>query len=122
MSTYARSVPEVQRTYKDVPAVLFAALQQRNKQVADLRQQQKDAQDEFQQTRQQLLQERDEAKRIQAETEAELRKTRDEFAQYSRSAESRKGTTSRRYSASAGRTGGICRRRRRNRFRSWSEN
>ncbi len=82
MNTYARSVPEVQRTYKDVPAILFTALQQRNKQVTDLRQQQKEAQDEFQQTRDQLLQERDEARRIQNEKEAELLKTRDEFAQY----------------------------------------
>jgi hypothetical protein len=82
MNTYARSAPEVQRTYKDVPAVLFDALQQRNKQVADLRQQLKDAQSEFDQTRQQLLKERDEARTIQAQTEAELRKTRDDFAQY----------------------------------------
>jgi hypothetical protein len=82
MNTYARSAPEVQRTYKDVPAVLFDALQQRNKQVADLRQQLKDAQSEFEQTRQQLLKERDDARVIQAQTEAELRKTRDDFAQY----------------------------------------
>jgi hypothetical protein len=81
MSTYGRSAPEVQRNYKDVPALLFAALQTRNKDVADLRQQQKDAQAEFDQTRQQLVNERDEAKRIQAESEAELRKTRDEFTQ-----------------------------------------
>jgi hypothetical protein len=81
MSTYARSAPEVQRTYKDVPAVLFSALQQRNKQVADLRQQQQDAQDQFDQARQSLENERDEARRIQAETEAKLGQARDEFAQ-----------------------------------------
>jgi hypothetical protein len=80
MNTYARSAAEAQRTYKDVPAVLFAALQQRNSLVADLRQQLKQAQDEFEQTRQQLQAALDESKRIQAESEAELRKTRDDFA------------------------------------------
>jgi hypothetical protein len=82
MSTYARSAPEVQRTYKDVPVVLFNALQQRNKQVEDLRQQQQETQAQFDQTRQALEKERDEARRIQAETEAKLEQTRDEFAQY----------------------------------------
>lgn len=80
MNTYARSAPEVQRTYKDVPAVLFTALQQRNGQVSDLRQQLKQAQDEYEQGRQQLQASLGEAQRIQAETEAELRKTREDFA------------------------------------------
>ncbi len=82
MNTYARSAPEVQRTYKDLPSVLFTALQQRNKQVSDLRDQLKQAQAEFEQSRQQLQTALDDAKRIQAETEAELRRTRDEFATF----------------------------------------
>jgi hypothetical protein len=82
METYARSAPEVQRTYKDVPALLFAALQQRNKQVADLQQQQRDTQAQFDQARQTLEKERDEAFRIRDEMEAQLLQTRDEFAQY----------------------------------------
>ncbi len=33
MATYAKSAPEVQRTYKDVPVLLFSAIQARNKTI-----------------------------------------------------------------------------------------
>lgn len=82
MSTYARSAPEVQRTYKDVPALLFQALQQRNKQATDLREQLKTAQEEFDQTRQQLETARDEALQASAKSEADLLKERDDFAAF----------------------------------------
>ena len=80
MATYAASAPEVQRTYKDVPVILFGAVQQRNKQVADLRAQLKQAQDEFEQSQQTLQAALDESNRMKTDAEASLLKTRDEFA------------------------------------------
>ena len=80
MSTYARSAPEVNRTYKDVPQLLFAALQQRNKQVSDLRQQLKQAQADFDQSTQQMQTALDAATTAKSTAEAELLQTRNQFA------------------------------------------
>lgn len=80
MNTYASSAPELQRNYKDVPAVLFSALQQRNKQVTDVRQQLADATRDFETTKKQLQDELEAARTAQASTEASMRQLRDEFA------------------------------------------
>ena len=81
MLTYAGdTLPEVQRTYKELPAYLLATIQDRHQQINTLDEQVKRLTQELDKTKQQSQQEIAEAKRIQAESEAALRKTRDEFA------------------------------------------
>ncbi len=81
MLTYAGdTLPEIQRTYKELPAYLLATIQDRHQQINTLDEQVKRLTEELNKTKQQAQQEIAEAKRIQAESEAALRKTRDEFA------------------------------------------
>lgn len=79
MATYGRSAQEAQRTYKDVPALLFAALQDRNKQATDLRSQMQQLEQEMNQKLAQKQTELDDAIRIQGEKDAELLRSRSEF-------------------------------------------
>lgn len=82
MDTYAKTAEEVQRNYKTVPSLLYSAVQDRNKSINDLREELRQAQATFEQTKAQLQAAADEAKKTQAAKEAELLATRQEFEAY----------------------------------------
>lgn len=82
MATYAKSAPEVQRTYKDVPVLLFSAIQARNKTILDLREQLRLAQEGFDKTKSELEAAAGDARKVQAAKEAELLALRQEFDTY----------------------------------------
>lgn len=82
MDTYAKTAEEVQRNYKTVPSLLYAAVQDRNKTINDLREELRQAQAAFDQSKSQLQAATDEAKKALAAKEADLLATRDEFETY----------------------------------------
>ncbi len=92
MLTYAGdALPEVQRTYKELPAHLLATIQDRHQRINALTEQVNRLTDELEKTKQQSQQEVAEAQRVQAEAEANLRKTREEFTAYRNQLNQEKG-------------------------------
>lgn len=79
MASYGRSAPT--KTYRGLPVALFQALQERNKQALTLREQMRQAEAEFDQSKQQLQTALAAAEQAKAEAEAALLQTRDDFAQ-----------------------------------------
>ncbi|MCP4189638.1 MAG: hypothetical protein GY768_03305 [Planctomycetaceae bacterium] len=80
MQTFAGGLIEVERTYKELPAHLLKALQDRNEQIQTLNEQNNKLTADLKATETQLQSEVANWKKKQAETDANLKKTRDEFA------------------------------------------